>query len=191
MGEKRTFTIDSPEVQYLCKTDKRLAKAIPMLGDLTYELHDDPYTFLVSEIIEQMLSVKAGRKIYKRLKELCGGNVTPENVNNLSVEEIRTIGTSKSKANYIKSLTDAVVLGSFDFEELEELSDKDAMKKIMELKGIGEWTAHMYLIFVLDRKDILPTGDVAFLQTYEWLYKTSDRTKSSVEKKCKKWHPGL
>lgn len=69
------------------------------------------------------------------------------------------------------------------------MNDADVMKNLTSLKGIGNWTAKMYLIFVLDRPDILPTEDVAFLQAYEWLYKTKDRSKESVEKRCKKWKP--
>ena len=79
MSEIITLDMNTPSVQYLCKKDKRLAKVISMVGPITYEPHDeDPYSFLVHEIIEQMLSVKAGRVIYERLETLCNGNVSPE-----------------------------------------------------------------------------------------------------------------
>lgn len=189
MDKTITLTASSPSVQYLCKKDKRLAKVISMVGDISYERCGDPYAFLVHEIIEQMLSVKAARKISGRLEEMCGGLVTPETVSQFSVEEIQSIGTSSAKAKYIKGLSDAVISGSLVFDSLEQLSDHEVIKELTRLKGVGEWTAHMYLIFVLDRQDILPTSDVAFLQVYEWLYKTGDRSKKAVEKKCKKWKP--
>lgn len=69
--------------------------------------------------------------------------------------------------------------GEIDFEAFKAMSDEEVIKHLTNLKGIGMWTAHMYLIFVLNRQDILPTSDVAFLQVYEWLYKTKDRSKSS------------
>ena len=69
------------------------------------------------------------------------------------------------------------------------MTDSEIMKSLTSIKGIGNWTAKMYLIFVLNRPDILPVEDVAFLQAYQWLYKTDDRTPKSVQKKCNKWKP--
>lgn len=186
MREIIYLTSESPSIQHLCQKDKRLAKVINMVGDISYQLYDDPYAFLVHEIIEQILSVKAGRKILSRLEDMCGGSVTPESVNKFTAEEIQAIGTSSAKAKYIKGLTEAVISGELNFASLETLPGKDVIKELTKLKGIGEWTAHMYLIFVLNRQDILPTADVAFLQVYEWLYKTDDHSKQAVEKKCKK-----
>lgn len=189
MNNTITLTDSSSPIQHLCKRDKRLAKIIGMIGDISYKPYDDPFKFLVHEIIEQMLSVKAGRKIYSRLEEMCNGAITPETINNFSANEIQAIGTSSAKAQYIKDLANSVVHKDLVFEILNSLPDKEIIKELTKLRGIGEWTAHMYLIFVLDRQDILPTTDVAFLQVYEWLYKTDDRSKTSVEKKCKKWKP--
>lgn len=189
MNNTITLTDSSPSIQHLCKRDKRLAKIIGMIGDISYKPYDDPFKFLVHEIIEQMLSVKAGRKISSRLEEMCNGAITPETINNFSANEIQAIGTLSAKAQYIKDLANSVVHKDLVFEILDSLPDKEIIKELTKLRGIGEWTAHMYLIFVLDRQDILPTTDVAFLQVYEWLYKTDDRSKTSVEKKCKKWKP--
>jgi DNA-3-methyladenine glycosylase II len=176
-------------VRYLANKDKRLAKAMRMVGPITYEIHEDPYPFLVHEIIEQMLSVKAGAKIYGRLEEMCNGKITPEAVHVLSVEQIRGIGTSSAKARYIHAATDAILEGSIRFSDLEQMHDEDVIKALTELPGIGMWTAKMYLIFVLDRQNVLPFEDVAFLQSYQWLYKTDDRSPEAVKKKCKKWQP--
>ncbi len=184
-----TLTSICNSIQHLCKKDKRLAKVIGMVGDISYEPYDDPFKFLVHEIIEQMLSVKAGRKIYSRLEEMCNGAITPETINKFSADEIQAIGTSSAKAHYIKNLAKSVVNRELVFETLENLPDKEVINELTKLRGVGEWTSHMYLIFVLDRQDILPTTDVAFLQVYEWLYKTEERSKTSIEKKCKKWKP--
>ena len=185
-----TLNQDSPSVQYLCKKDKRLAKVIRMVGPIIYEPHtDNPFPFLIHEIIEQMLSVKAGAKIYGRFEELCNGQITPETVSKLSVEEIKTIGTSTAKANYIKGAASAVLMGNLDFSKLPDMTDKAALKELVSLRGIGTWTAKMYLIFVLDRQDILPFEDVAFFFFYKWLYKTEDVSTATIEKKCKKWKP--
>lgn len=185
-----TLNQDSPSVQYLCKKDKRLTKVISMVGPITYEPHtDNPFPFLIHEIIEQMLSVKAGAKIYERLEKLCDDQITPDAIQKLSVEEIKAIGTSTAKANYIKGAALAVLSGELDFTKFSDRTDAAALKELISLHSIGTWTAKMYLIFVLDRQDILPFEDIAFLQSYKWLYKTEDVSKASIEKKCKKWKP--
>lgn len=180
----------SPEIQYLCNKDKPLAKVIDMIGPLTYQVHDkDPYGFLIHEIIEQMLSVKARAKIYQRLQELCGRNITPSAIAALSDEQIKSTGTSNAKIAYIRGITIAVTSGQLNLKQLEKLDDCQAVKQLTAFRGIGNWTAKMYLIFVLNRLDILPYEDVAFLQAYSWVYKTSDFTPAVVSSKCKKWKP--
>lgn len=189
MSELIALNIESKAIQYLCKKDKRLAKVISMVGSISYRPYEEGFAFLVHEIIEQMLSIKAGAKIYARLEDLCNGKISVEAIDSLTDEQIRSIGTSSSKVAYIRGATEAVKSGIIDFSALPLMNDTDVMKNLTSLKGIGSWTAKMYLIFVLDRPDILPTEDVAFLQAYEWLYKTKDRSKESVEKRCKKWKP--
>lgn len=160
-----------------------------MVSPITYQLHNDAFAFLIHEIIEQMLSIKAGAKIYSRLEALCNGSITPDSINQLTDEQIKSIGTSTSKVSYIRGITNAVLSGEINFEEFPSLSDQQICKKLLTLRGVGNWTAKMYLIFVLDRQDILPTEDIAFIQAYEWMYKTTDRSKESIEKRCKKWKP--
>lgn len=189
MSELITLNSESKAIQYLCKKDKRLAKVISMVGPINYCPYENGYAFLIHEIIEQMLSIKAGAKIYARLEGLCNGKVSIEAIDSLTDEQIRSIGTSSSKVAYIRGATEAVKSGIIDFSTLPLMNDTEVMKNLTSLKGIGNWTARMYLIFVLDRPDVLPTEDVAFLQAYEWLYKTKDRSKESVEKRCKKWKP--
>lgn len=191
MQESVTFDLNSPEIQHLCGKDKRLAKVINSIGPITYAKRDtgDAYAFLVHEIIEQMLSIKAGNAIYSRLLALCENRVCPDAISQLSDEEILSIGTAKSKVGYIRNLTQAVLSGELCFEHIESLSDQQVMDSLMAVKGIGTWTAKMYLLFVLDRKDVLPFEDVAFIQAYQWLYKTQDRDTAAIKKKCKKWKP--
>ena len=185
-----TLDLNTPSVQYLCKKDKRLKKVIYMVGPITYEPHtDNPFPFLIHEIIEQMLSVKAGAKIYARLESLCKGQMTPYSIDALSLEDVKSIGTSTAKAKYIKNAASAVLAGTLDFSQFSTMTDEAALAQLIQLPGIGMWTAKMYLIFVLDRQNILPFEDVAFLQSYKWLYKTDNISKASIEKKCKKWKP--
>lgn len=189
MNDIQVLNLNVPEVQFLCRKDKRLAKVISMVGEITYESHIDEYAFLTHEIIEQMLSVKAGKKIYDRLVEACGGSVTPESVAALSDEAVRATGTSNAKASYIRGMTNAVITGQINFQAFYSMSDEEVRKVLTSLYGIGDWTAKMYLIFVLDRKNILPFEDGAFLQSYRWLYRTEDCAPVTVKRKCAKWEP--
>ena len=181
---------NTPSIKYLCQKDKRLAKVISTIGEISYTTHsENPYAFMIHEIIEQMLSIKAGMKIYSRFEELCNGKITPQVVNELTIDQIRNTGTSSNKATYIKALTDSVLIGDINFSEFSTLSDSEVINKLTSIKGIGIWTAKMYLIFVLNRSDVLPTEDVAFLQSYCWMYKTEDRSTRNILNKCKKWKP--
>ena len=190
MPDIRIIDMTSTAVQYLCNKDKRLAKVIHQIGPINYTPHiEDPYSFLIHEIIEQMLSVKAGQKIYGRLENMCEGKVTPERINAFTNEELREIGTSSAKVKYIRGITDAVLNNKLNFNDMHFLSDEEVMQRLTKLHGVGSWTAKMFLMFVLDRPDILPFEDGAFLQTYRWVYKTIDCSKEAVCKKCKKWKP--
>ena len=190
MPDYRVLNHDSPEVQYLQKKDKRLAKLISMVGEIRYEPHDgNSYAFIVHEIIEQMLSVKAGRRIYERLEALCDGEISPAKIDALSDDQIRATGTSTAKVEYIRNITKATHDGIFDDTRLGAMSDNDVIRELASIRGIGKWTAKMYLLFVLDRPNLLTVEDGAFLQVYRWLYKTDDCSEKSVYKKCKKWSP--
>jgi len=136
-----------------------------------------------------MLSKKAGKSIFRHLSEICEGTVTAESITCLTDEEIKSSGISKSKVKFIRELTRAVSDGSLNFEHISELDDESALKQFMKIYGIGRWSAKMYLIFVLNRPDILPFEDAAFLQVYDWMYKTEDNAPASVIKKFQKWKP--
>lgn len=182
--------MDTPSVQYLCRKCKRLAKVIEMVGPIQYMPHDEgAYAFLVHEIIEQMLSVKAGQKIYGRLEELCGEEISSARISALTDEQIRSTGTSNAKVEYIRNITNAVTNGTLDFSAMRQFSDEEVIASLTKIRGIGKWTAKMYLMFVLDRQDVLPFEDGAFLQVYRWMYKTQDCSEKAVTSKCKKWKP--
>lgn len=184
-----TLDNNNSAIQFLQQRDKRMAKVISMVGSITYMPYEDSYSFLVSQIIGQMLSNKAASIIFSRLVELCDDQVTPERIMALSDSEIKTIGTSTPKVCYIRALTRAVIQGQIDFSALSELPDQEVIRQLTSIRGIGQWSAKMYLIFVLNRLDVLPYEDGAFLQAYSWAYKTKYLDKASIEKKCMKWKP--
>lgn len=189
MAEMIRLDIDSDAIRYLCGKDKRLARVIEMVGPLTYTPYQDSYSFIVNQIIGQMLSNKVRDVIYGRLIDRCGGEVRMETVGRLTDEEIRSIGISGAKVRYIRRFTESMKSGEIDFAGFSQMSDEEIIKQLTKLPGIGRWTAKMYLIFSLDRPDVLPVEDVAFLQGYQWTYKIDDVSPAAVRKKCKKWSP--
>lgn len=184
-----TLSHESESIKYLSQKDKRLAKVFNMVGDITVPYEDDPFIFLLDTIIGQMLSKKAANFICQRVHDLCLGDITPQAVSNLSVESLRSVGVSNSKAKYVLNLSYAVSNNLLNFDELKTLDDNSVYKKLTSVQGIGSWSAKMYLIFVLNRQNILPFEDGAFLQGYCWLYKTTDKSPDSIRKRCRKWEP--
>lgn len=183
------YQLDSEPVQYLYKKDKNLAKVIASIGDLEYIIHTDHFSFLVHEIVEQMLSVQAGNKIFGRLVTLCGNILTPDQILALSPDQIKNTGMSYKKVQCIIDLAREVKCSNISFEEFPSMDDGDIIKTLTKIKGIGSWTSKMYLIFVLNRLDILPYEDGAFLQSYRWLYNTADTAPNSVKNRCEVWRP--
>lgn len=179
----------SEEIQYLCSKDPILAKGIEWVGDLSYTPPADSFSFVVGMIISQMLSSKVAEVIEKRFHVLCKGNLDIETVGKLEIGQMRSIGISNRKAQTIKDVALYCQEHPSFFEDVASCPDTEAAARLTSLKGIGPWTAKMYLIFALDRMDVLPYEDGAFLQAYRYLYKTEDFSVSSVTKRCSVWHP--
>ncbi len=179
-------------IEYLKKQDSRLSKVIDRIGELdytTYNNHTDSFLFLVREIVGQMISSNVKKVLFSRLVLLCDNAITPTTICNLNVEDLRKIGLSFSKSDYILNLAFLVKKGDINFELIDKLPDNEVLKALTSIKGIGNWTAKMYLIFYLKREDVLPYEDGAFLQSYKWLYNTKVIKPESIIKRCKKWKP--
>lgn len=184
-----TYKTDSPEIQALCEADARLALVIRHYGDLSYTPHPDPFSHTVENIIGQMLSSKAADAIAARLYTLCGGKLTPTAILRLDKPLLRGIGLSGQKSEYIMLMAALLHDKPDFFDTLIDLPDVEVIKKLTALRGIGTWSAKMYLIFVLNRLDVLPYEDGAFLQAYKWLYATDDVKPHSIIKRCEPWKP--
>lgn len=183
------YNIGSPEIQKLCLMDMRLAAVIQSYGDLEYSLHEDEYIFFIETIVGQMLSNKAADAISNRLHKLCGGNISINSIYSINDEEMRKIGISRQKTSYIKDFTLMVRDDPSFFAEFKDLSDSDIIHHLTKIRGIGPWSAKMYLIFVLNRLDVLPYEDGAFMQVYKWLYPNDDYSASAVKIQCNNWKP--
>ena len=186
---QKTYKTNSPRIRALCEADARLALVINHFGDLSYTLYSDPFAHTVESIVSQMLSQKAADAIATRLYKLCDGELTPKSILRLDIPSLRGIGLSGRKSEYIFSLADHLRAEPDFFVSLEHLSDIEVIKTLTTLRGIGTWSAKMHLIFVLDRPDVLPYEDGAFLQAYKWLYETENLKPASIIERCEAWKP--
>lgn len=186
---KHKITLDDERIVYLKKKDSRLSVVFDLIGDISYEIHEDGYKFIIGEIVEQMLSVKAADKIRGRLLDICNGVISPETISRMTVDELRGIGISRGKSQYILNFNEAICSKVIVLDDMKNLGDADVAEKLTCVKGIGSWTAKMYLLFVLERENILPYEDGAFLQAYRWLYQTQKAKPEDIMRKCRKWSP--
>lgn len=156
--------------KHLC-ADSLLAPIIAQHGLFRPKPHVNYYQELVSSIISQQLSVKAAATIEKRFVELFGGAFpTPELIISKDIETLRSVGLSRGKASYVIDLAQHVLDGRLEIEKLPNLSNDEIIKELVAVKGIGEWTAHMFLIFALGRLDVLPVGDLGVRTAAKKLY---------------------
>lgn len=147
--------------RYLTDRDPVIGALIERFGDCKLVPHTDYYGELVSAIIGQQLSEKAGATIYKRFLTLFDGKLpTPEQIIMTDTEAIRGIGCSYSKAGYMKDLAQHIIDGRLDLAHIATLPNDVVIEQLVAVKGIGEWSAHMFMMFCLGRLDILPTGDL-------------------------------
>jgi DNA-3-methyladenine glycosylase II len=159
--------------EHLAKNDPVLAPVIARAGLCTIRpvSPDDYYWGLVDAIISQQLSVKAARAIEERFKALYPGSLpTPDQILITPDEKLREVGLSGAKVTYVKSLAQHIRDGKLELELLNKLSNMEVSRELTAVKGIGEWTAHMFLMFAMARLDILAVGDLGIRIGVQKLY---------------------
>ncbi len=151
------------------------------------------YQELVDAIISQQLSVHAARSIESRFRELFGGHFPdPEEILTTNVETLRGIGFSRAKAAYVLDLARHVVEGAVQFDTLDTMSNDAVITELTAVKGIGVWTAHMFLMFCMGRTDVLPVGDLGIRNGIRKLYGFADApTPAQITELAGRnnWHP--
>mmetsp|Transcript_41841 Transcript_41841/g.99247 ORF Transcript_41841/g.99247 Transcript_41841/m.99247 type:complete len:398 (-) Transcript_41841:197-1390(-) len=160
----------------LKQSDSRLARVIAQIGPptgLVSRFGGDPFPSLAKSIIYQQLSTKAAATIYARFEAACksaAGGVTPEAAAALSVESLRAAGLSSRKAEYVKLLAHEFKEGRLSSEVFATASDAEVLALLLGIKGFGEWSANMFMMFNLGRADVLPVGDLAVRKAFKRLY---------------------
>lgn len=145
----------------LASRDKQVRAALDTVGFPPERVRDQSFAIFLRVIVGQQLSVKAAASIYGRIEELVGANMRPSAFDGVDDETLRALGLSKQKITYTRSLCETVQNGTLNIEKLPSLSDEVAVESIIAVKGLGVWSAHMYLLSSLGRPDIWPIGDLA------------------------------
>ncbi|WP_077325672.1 DNA-3-methyladenine glycosylase family protein [Virgibacillus siamensis] len=183
---------DDPETIALCKTDRQMKKLVQAVGDVETVMRPDLFKSLVRSMIGQQISVHAAKAIFTRLETLMNYTISAEGILQKHEDELRSIGLSGRKVVYLRDLAEKVKCNEVNLEKLDDHNNQSVIKQLTSIKGIGKWTAEMFLIFSLGRMDVLAIDDIGLQRGAKWLYgvEKSERKGILLEKKpC--WSPYL
>ncbi len=166
------FPYGEAEIEYLKARDARLGEVIGRIGHVRRAVDDDLFSSVVRHIIGQQISTKAQQTVWRRLTERCIA-VTPETLSALSVGELQALGMTFRKAGYIQDFCEKLRAGEFDLAAVAQLPDREAIAALSALKGVGEWTAEMILLFCLQRPDIFSFHDLGIQRGLRMVYRQS------------------
>ncbi len=194
---RRRGTSVAKALAALCAADPVLASLVDQVGRLPDARAgrpdlDDHYGALVRSITGQQLSVLAARAIYGRLTARFGGRApTPQEILADEPEELRAAaGLSRAKVSYLRSLAEHVMSGELELARLDELPDDEVIAELVAVKGLGQWTAQMFLMFHLERPDVLPVGDLGIRKAIQRAYQLEELPAAAVmEEIAEPWRP--
>ena len=194
----RTVPLEATDaaLAHLIDADRVLGALVKAHGPLDEEQRTrgrpaEAYGTLLRSIVGQQLSTKAARTIYERLIGLYDRQTpAPEQIVATDPDELRGVGLSRAKAAYLRSLAEHVIDGELELDRLTELEDDDVMAQLTAVKGLGPWTAHMFLIFHLGRPDVLPVGDLGVRRAVELAYGLEGLPSTAeLERIAEPWRP--
>jgi len=192
-------------VRHLKKCDPVLAAIIEQVGPLRIDRRPATYEAMARAIVFQQLAGAAARTIFQRLQAACekavggeggerslygGFKITPESVLALTEEQMRACGLSRQKLSYLRDLAAKTISREVDFERLPDMSDEDVIEHLTRVKGIGTWSAQMFLMFALGRPDVMPTLDLGINNAIRKLYGKRKVPKAKqILKLAERWRP--
>ena len=186
---------DTEATEYLRRQDPVLRRLIDALGPIDPAIdrrasRPDPFIALARAIVGQQVSTKAAASIWAKFEAALGGDPSPQAVVEAEVEVLRGAGLSGAKAAYVRDLAEHVVSGELDLEGIADLGDEDVVADLTEIKGIGRWTAEMFLIFHLGRPDVISAGDLGIRRAIEIAYELDDLPgPTDMERISDSWRP--
>ena len=184
--------MNSDYVEYLCSVDQHLAEIIKNAGSYSIQKRNDSYLSLIEAIIYQQLTGKAASTIYSRFLKYFDGTVPgPQQILSSPEVELRAkVGLSRMKIAYLKDLAAHIADGRLNLNNLPAMTDEDVITQLTKVKGIGRWTAEMFLIFSLGREDVLPVTDLGLRNAMKRTYLLYELPKSdTMIEIAKPWRP--
>jgi DNA-3-methyladenine glycosylase II len=178
-------------IHHLKRADGVLGAIIERVGPFKIEYREPDFQLLVRSIVNQQLSGKAAMTIFTRLRAAAKADpLTPESILTLRPAKMRAVGLSQQKTRYIRELARLTRAGELVFEHLPALEDAEVIERLTRVKGVGAWTAHMFLIFALRRPNVLPVGDLGVRVAIKKAYGLAELPKpAEIERLAEAWHP--
>ena len=188
ISEPRAFQLG---VEHVSRADPQIRQLVKKLGLIEFEAGGDPFESLVEAIISQQLSGKSARSIFNKLKALVRSEtIDAQTLKKIPASKLRKAGVSPQKSRYLKDLSSQVVNGALDLDSLKMKPDDEVVRILDEAKGIGPWTAQMFLLFTLGRPDILPINDLGIQMAIRRVYSLRKLpTAKKIQQIASKWHP--
>ena len=174
----------------LCKRDSVLRKIIKKYNKGFLTTRNNPFFSLCRTIVGQQISTKAANSIWSKFERKCKKSIIPHTVLKLSPRTLKSVGLSRQKVSYLKNIAKAFKNKSFDIRELKKMNDEEAINYVTKLKGLGVWSAEMFLMFNLNRPDIFPIQDIGLLRAISKNYKTSYPPSKRFLDKISRLHAG-
>ena len=174
----------------LSKRDSVLRKIIKKYNDGFLTTRNNPFFSLCRTIVGQQISTKAADSIWAKFEKKCKNNINPKKINKMSARSLKSTGLSRQKVSYLKNIAKAFISKSFDVSKLKKMNDIDAINYITKLKGLGVWSAEMFLMFNLNRPNIFPIKDIGLLRAISKNYKTKYPPGKKILEKISKIHYG-
>ena len=182
---------------YWNKTKRALSKKDPVLRKIIKKYNkgflttrNNPFFSLCRTIVGQQISTKAADSIWFKFEKKCKRRINPSTILKISSQNLRRVGLSRQKISYLKNISKAFRNKSFDMKEIKKMTDDEAISYITKIKGLGVWSAEMFLMFNLNRPDIFPIKDIGLLRAISKNYKTSYPPSKRFLDKISRLHNG-
>lgn len=180
---------DTPITRLLMEKDPKLIPLFQRKKHINVTLSDDYFLSLVHTIIAQQLSSKVATVISKRLMDYFHHEITPKHIVEAQDETLRSLGLSHQKIKYLKSLAECLLSEKVHFNDIHQLSDQEVIDMLIQIKGIGVWTAQMFLIFSLGREDVFSVLDLGLRNVVKDLYQNPNLTNQDIDAIAQTWSP--
>ena len=188
LADRRAFRAGYAHVR---KNDPKLKAILDARGLIEFKPEGEPFESLVESILSQQLAGSAASAIIKKVRALhADGRLEAKRIHLMDGKKLRAAGVSPQKLSYIKDLAARVVAGTLDLYSLSSMSDEEIVEVLDEVKGIGPWTVHMFLIFTLGRPNVLPVDDYGIRTSVQSIYGLDELPKKAeIEKLAENWRP--